>query len=136
MANGITNDPVSKALQFALTGLSRRQEVGSENISNVDTPGFKASGVPFESQLTAALNGSTGTSLLVTNPMHIQPDRVDLTNVRMVTDNKSVGRNDGNNVDVEREMYQLADTTIRYDALTKVITQRLGWLRTVIDEKP
>ena len=135
MTNDITNDPVARALKFALNGLSRRQQVGSQNISNIDTPGFKGSSVPFEAQLQAALRG-TQNALLVTNPAHIQPGAADLSNVRTVTDIHTVGRNDGNNVDVEREMYQLADTTIRYTAMTRVITERLGWLRTVIEEKP
>lgn len=135
MANGITNDPVSRALQFALTGLTRRQQVGAQNVSNVDTPGFKSSSVPFEAQLQTALSGNRS-GLLVTNPSHIQPDAIDLSNVRMVTDQRSQSRHDGNNVDIEREMYQLADTTIRYEALARVVTQRLGWLRAVITEKP
>lgn len=137
MANGITNDPVSRALQFALTGLSKRQQVVAQNVSNVDTPDFKASTVPFESQLQAAVQGRTQTqnTLLVTHPRHIQLS-ADPLEVKTVTDRTTIGRNDGNNVDIEREMYQLADTTIRYDALARVMTGRLGWLRTVINEKP
>src|SRR5436309_12107020 len=103
MANGITNDPVSRALSFALTGLTRRQQVGAENVANVDTPGFKSSSVPFEAQLQSALTRDHF-GLMVTNPAHINPDSVDLSNVRMATDRQTTNRNDGNNVDVEREM--------------------------------
>jgi flagellar basal-body rod protein FlgB len=72
---------------------------------------------------------------MVTNPAHMNPDAVDLSNVRTVTDRQTASRNDDSNVDIEREMYQLADTTIRFDTMARVVTGRLGWLRTVIEGK-
>lgn len=132
--NGLTGDPVSKALHFALNGLSKRQQAVSNNVANVDTPGFQTASVPFESQLAAAMskNADAG-ALLVTHPVHMQRDGISLGEPNVVTTNGNAGRIDQNGVDIEREMFQLADTTIRYQTMTRVVSDRLGWLRTVIN---
>src|SRR5438552_16875186 len=79
MSDGLLGDPVTRALSFTLNGLSRRQEVVSNNVSNVDTPGFQTSSVPFEAQLKTAMNRDPSNALFVTNPAHIQPRPPDLT---------------------------------------------------------
>lgn len=134
MSNGLMGDPVSRALHFALNGLSRRQQVVSNNISNIDTPGFQGSSVPFESQLKAAMSRDTSSALLVTHQAHIQREGVGLGDAQVVTTRSQSGRIDGNSVDIEREMFQLADTQIRYQTMTKLVNTRLGWLRSVITE--
>ena len=48
-------DAVSSVLATALDGLSARQNVIADNIANVDTPGFRARAVEFESNLAAAI---------------------------------------------------------------------------------
>ena len=48
-------DAVSSVLATALDGLATRQNVIADNIANVDTPGFRARAVDFESNLAAAL---------------------------------------------------------------------------------
>ena len=45
------SDPVSAVLNSALDGLSTRQQVIADNIANVDTPGYRATSVDFESAL-------------------------------------------------------------------------------------
>lgn len=134
MANGLFGDPVSKALNFTLNGLSRRQNTIANNIANVDTPGFKTSSVPFEAQLKAAMSGTRPNALLVTHAQHMQIDGVSLGDPQVVTGRNQNTRIDGSNVDVEREMFQLADTTIRYQTIARAVSERMGWLRTVINE--
>lgn len=135
MNSGLMGDPVSKALHFALNGLSKRQQVVSNNVANIDTPGYQTSSVPFESQLLAAMSKSRdANALLVTHPVHLQREGVSLGEPNVVTTRGAAGRLDQNNVDIEREMFQLADTTIRYQTMARVVTERLGWLRSVINE--
>ncbi len=43
-------------------------------------------------------------------------------------------RNDGNNVDVEREMTKLAETQLTYSALGQMTSARLGIMRSAIRE--
>ena len=132
-------DTTTALLQKALSGLSLRQQVISNNLANLNTPGFKASEVVFESELRRALAAQQAqreqpVTLRVTHPAHItdaprppldvQPvirERADLSN-----------RADGNNVDLEREMMALAETAIRYQASVQLIARKLALLRTII----
>ncbi len=56
MVNSLFYDPSLKAAQVALDGLSFRRDLISQNISNVDTPGYHSQDVEFESVLKHALN--------------------------------------------------------------------------------
>ena len=49
------SDKVPGVLKKGLNMMSARQNLISSNISNVDTPGFKASDIDFQGQLRAAL---------------------------------------------------------------------------------
>ena len=62
-------DAVTSVLATALDGLANRQNVIADNIANVDTPGFRATSVDFESSLAAALQrvGRAGHSLEATS---------------------------------------------------------------------
>jgi flagellar basal-body rod protein FlgB len=48
-------DVTEKALEVALHGSELRQQVISNNLANVNTPGFKRSDVEFTQQLAEAL---------------------------------------------------------------------------------
>lgn len=127
---GLISDRVDLLLKKAMDGLSLRQQVISNNIANVDTPGFKAARVSFEANLRRALQ--SGTALSLTDPRHMEPPEYQPNpSVQVVN---TVGRTDGNNVDIDLEMTQLAETSIRYSALVEVLGKRLAALRTVINE--
>jgi flagellar basal-body rod protein FlgB len=113
-----------------------RQSVIAHNISNVDTPGYKAQHVEFESVLKAALRGEGGMQVTVTHPDHFRIGSPDPSQVRpvTVTDNHYTTRMDGNNVDIDHQMTQLAQTNIQYNALADRITGSFNRLKLVIKE--
>lgn len=49
------HDGAMNAVQYALRGLQERADVRAHNIANVNTPGFRAERVDFETTLRAAL---------------------------------------------------------------------------------
>ena len=105
-----------------------RPTVITNNIANVDTPGYKRKDVQFESYLMAAMTGSGSVServdsinLDTLSPM-IYTDRADLSY-----------RLDGNNVDIDTESANQAENTLRYYALLDSINQEFTRLRTVIN---
>lgn len=129
-------DPTS-ILVRALDALALRQQVTASNIANADTPGFRASQVRFEDILQRALATRPGElSLLRTNPRHllaggidaaqVEPQVVELSHTRL--------RNDGNNVDIDREMGLLAETTLRYNAVTEALARRLAMQRLIASD--
>ena len=59
MSTSIFSDDALQAASLALKGLSARQEVIGNNIANVDTPGYNAQQIDFETTLARTLNQST-----------------------------------------------------------------------------
>jgi len=109
-----------------LTALSTRQAVLANNIANVNTPGFKRSDVDFAAVFDGAMrrmskkDDSTASS--------------DTSRPRIIQDRSTSMRNDGNNVDIEREMALLAETTIRYNTLAEYLSRRLRIIQTAVSD--
>ena len=59
------------AAKMALDGLSRRQQLISRNIANIDTPGYRAQEVSFESAIQRVLKTNGQVQLAVTKPGHM-----------------------------------------------------------------
>ena len=124
-----------QAARVALTGLSRRQEAISSNVANIDTVGYRRRAVSFEQDLAAALSQrAERVALRTTDPRHIGSASVGhARNPNTVTAREVVAdRNDANQVSIDEEMALLAETQLRYQALTSVVSRRLGTLRGVI----
>lgn len=130
--------PVDAAIGQALNGLATRQRVISNNVANVDTPGFKASQVSFEDQLQGAINRNEQSlvTMVVDNPLHITTDPATVQDVqpKITTSTNTTNRVDGNNVDIDKQMVELADTTLNYNALVQVISARLALTRYIVNE--
>lgn len=128
-----------RLLERALDGVAERQRVTAHNIANVDTPGYKRYSLPFEEELKAALSRSPrfGVAGRVTHPSHIpfggRPGALDGRFVP-VKDTSTSMRNDGNNVDIEAEMVQVAKDEVFYNALVQQVTKRYAMLLDAIKE--
>lgn len=129
---------VDNALRFALDGLLTRQKVTAANVANVDTPGYKASDVNFETNLRRAISRARSADELDrTSAQHFSTaGRTDDVSdpVEIVTNDETTMRNDGNNVDIDREMVKLAETTIQYSAVSRLVAERYALMRTIISE--
>jgi flagellar basal-body rod protein FlgB len=111
--------------QAALDGLALRHAAISHNIANVNTPGYKRYEVPFEAALARAIRQNINVCGLPCRPNRefILPVVRDLT----------IGRADGNNVDIERETVQLAENALRYETLSSYIARFFTGLKAVIN---
>ena len=105
-----------------------RNEVLSNNISNINTPGYKRQDVDFETQLRHALGNfkykSVDARVNAINSSELVP--------RIYTD--SVGfsyRLDGNNVDIDTEGAQLAANQIKYNGLVTAYNAEFSNLKLV-----
>ncbi len=126
-----TIDPIG-IMARALDALALRQQVTASNVANADTPGFQAQAVRFEDLLQRLLSGNSAPLPLTrTNPRHLSTVPVSPSSVQpeVVTLSGTRYRNDGNNVDIEREMGLLAETTLRYSAVSEALARRLAMLR-------
>ena len=107
----------------------QRNEAISNNIANVDTPGYKRQDVVFESVLQQALGNNRYES------MDDKVANVDLSRLRgrayLDYANYSY-RLDGNNVDIENENVMLAENQLKYQGLISSINQEFTNLKTVM----
>jgi len=130
--SGWLDGPVLNVLQKGLEASSIRQQVLSNNVANVDTPNFKRSDVDFQAVLGAAIGETSGAlSMKQSSPKHIS-GVADGVGSGVVMDQSTSLRNDGNNVDVDKEMTNVAENGLYYNSLTSVISSQLGLLRMVI----
>jgi flagellar basal-body rod protein FlgB len=129
-------DPMM-VLQKSLDALAVQHEVITDNLANIDTPNFKRSVVSFQEKLRNALEPNPPSLLWRTHPMHFPiPHKVSLDDfkpdVRTVTE--TIGRNDGNNVDLEMESGILAENNLLYNSLADVTGRYIANLKHSITE--
>lgn len=119
-------------LKKGLDAGALRQRVIANNIANFNTPGFKKSTVEFESLLKAALGRDT-VKLAAAAPRHFgaAPLLAELKPEVRVNEATSM-REDGNNVDIDEEMTNLAVNSIKYPAETRELSDRMSLLGYVI----
>ncbi len=116
-------NPAAEVMERALDINWLRQQLIANNIANVDTPNYKRADVDFKSSLIKALNNHSDSRLAA---KEVEPDFVDSEDLIL--------SNDGNNVDIEKEMSQQAVNVLQYALLTRLVSDQLGMLRTAITE--
>lgn len=133
--SGLFTDFTSAALEKALDAAGMRQKVASHNIANINTPAYKRSYVAFEEELRVALGLGNRMGLRKTHPGHLGTDQ-SLAGIgpRVEKDQSPSMRADGNNVDIDGEMAELAMNTLMYSAAASRLNSKLGMLRYVINE--
>lgn len=111
-----------------------RNTVLSNNIANADTPGYKRSDVSFEEALKKTLEQENRLPLATTHKNHIG-------NIKTFEDikptvyiqNDTVFRNDQNNVDIDKEMVELAKNTLSYNITADQVQRVFQLLDTAIN---
>jgi flagellar basal-body rod protein FlgB len=132
--DSILSSAPSNILEKALASSALRQKTISNNIANVNTPGYKKSDVLFEDKLQAAMDQSL-LPLARTHTNHLQAGQVSgELEPSIVVDNTSSMRLDGNNVDIDKEMAGLAKNSIYYNAVAQQLSKHYSMLLSAIRE--
>ena len=101
----------------------------ANNISNVDTPGYKRKDLNFEGVLSQELGRCKHQSL---DKKISELDTSKLT-ANVYTDHSNYSyRMDGNNVDIDTENVELASEQIKYEALTSSISSQFSRMKSVL----
>ena len=105
-----------------------RQEAISNNIANVNTPGYKRQDVAFEDSVQEAISNSGYRS---TDEKVANLSKADLR-IRSYTDSSGFSyRLDGNNVDIDTENAALARNQLKYNALVDSINHEFSMIKAV-----
>lgn len=109
-----------------------RNQAITNNISNVDTPGYKRQDVAFEEVLAKAL-GRNRYESMDSKVSSIQNGRLHRLSPVVYEDYAGFSyRLDKNNVDIENENVMLAENQLKYQGLITSITQDFSNLKTVM----
>jgi flagellar basal-body rod protein FlgB len=116
VAVAVIGDVTSSALKVALDGLAQRQRVAADNIANINTPGFLAGRVDFESSLRGAIaSGDDPSSAVSVVARSLEP-----TNTN------------GNNVNLDDETVSMTETGLRYQLALNALDGKYSTLRTAL----
>ncbi len=96
-------------LESMLDLTARRQQALASNIANMDTPGYKAQDVTFQQEL----NGATTTKVIELG---------------------GTMKENGNNVELEKNMTELTKNGLQYLTLVQYMNQKIKTLRSSINE--
>jgi flagellar basal-body rod protein FlgB len=106
-------DRVGAELGGFLSHLVRRQETIASNIANADTPGYRTLDVSAPGNFPELLAGFKGATVEVQG---------------------LAGRNDGNNVSMDREARMLSENTLRFSLASQMLRGELKSIRSAIQE--
>ncbi len=117
-------DTTISRLEQALNRSSLTQKVIAQNIANVDTPNYKAQEVTFGSALSNSLQA-----------LRTDPRQFEFSNSatpQIVTNPNATMQNNGNTVDIDKEMVNLANNQLNYQAYVEAISRKFNQYNTVL----
>jgi flagellar basal-body rod protein FlgB len=104
-------DQLTNSLEQYLNVVSMRQKLVASNIANADTPGYKTKDLDFHSSFLSALDGGS-------------PQAVEVTGLQ--------AKNDGNNVDLDREARLLAENAMRFNVASNLMHSQIQQVKEAI----
>lgn len=113
------NIPQSELLVRMLDVASLRHQLISQNLANVNTPGYKQLEVSFEDAFSRALGKRGETGALRVSP-------------RIAEGRQNVPRQDGNTVDLDKEVGSLNKNSILFSTSMQILMSRLNMMRSAI----
>ncbi len=116
----ILDTPETSVLTQVMDAAAIRHSVLSQNIANVNTPGYKRLDVAFEDALGEHLKRGDLTGLA-----HLKP--------RIFEEQNLPARHDGNNVDVDQEVGQLGKNALLYETYTQLMGAHLASMQRAIE---
>jgi len=124
-------DKTMKALATSLNFRQMRQEILSSNIANAETPGYKAKRISFEEALSRALDVDGNQQLNAEDEKHFDVGNGGFANIEpeIYEDPNGIVSENGNTVDRDHEMAEMARNKILYDASVQLLNKKLGLLK-------
>ena len=96
-----------------MTLLSVREHLVASNIANADTPGYKTKDIDFQADFQSALEAAS-------------PPVIEVEGLKI--------KNDGNNVNLDRESRMLGETNLRFNIASQLVRSEIRTIKNAIDE--
>lgn len=144
----ILTERSTNIMQLALDGLMQRQKAISANIANAETPGYQRKEVSFESQLNNIMKAediqeqtkiaNSTMSYVMTSFDQLDDGDSYLKSAynnfspEIKIDNSEVASSDGNNVNLESEMAELAKNGTKYTVISNLEGKKFSGMSELI----
>lgn len=106
-------DPIATRLERYMSLLAFRQHLTAANIANADTPGYKTVDIDFQAEFRDHLASQ-------------QPTPVEVGGLAV--------KNDGNNVNLDREARALAENALRFNIAAQILRSQIRIVKNAIQE--
>jgi flagellar basal-body rod protein FlgB len=118
-------------LEKSLDLRSLNQRVLASNIANMDTPNYKAVELEIAEEMNRKKESNPGLTLVRTHVNHLPSKHQAANGVKLKTAKAPDFslRGDGNTVDIDRTMGQLAKNTLLFNAATQLISNKFKGLK-------
>lgn len=127
-------DKTTDALASSIALRNIRQNVTAANIANADTPNYHAKKVDFEAALARALDLDGHSALSTSHGEHFAVGGQPVVDPGIYENPDVAVNNDGNTVDLEREMALLAENSLINKAAIQLINKKMAALKYAISE--
>jgi flagellar basal-body rod protein FlgB len=126
------HDQTLNAMGAYMSRLTQRQQVVFSNVANIDTPGFKTKDISFHATMQELLSDSM--ELQTTRPEHSK-GWIPIVSQNQVFETQGLtSRNDENNVDLDREMMKLSQTSFGYSFIAQLLRGKFRTIGLSINE--
>ena len=105
-------DRLTDNLEQYMNLVSFRQKLVASNIANADTPGYKTQDLDFQASFRSAMDGGS-------------PEAVSVPGLST--------KNDGNNVDLDREARLLAENAMRFNVAATLMKSSISRIKEAIN---
>ena len=106
-------DAMTSSIERYMDLLSARQKIVASNVANADTPGYKTLDLDFQSQFRDAMSGAS-------------PAPAEVAGLP--------SKNDGNNVNLDREARMLAENAMRFNLAAGLMRSQIRMIKGAIQE--
>jgi flagellar basal-body rod protein FlgB len=106
-------DQVSQQLEKYMDLVSTRQKLVAANIANADTPGYRTKDIAFQMEFQTLAKGE-------------KPRVVEVPDLKV--------KNDGNDVNLDRESRMLSENNLRFTFAETMLRDRIKEVRAAIQE--
>ena len=117
--SGLLSDLATNAIYQAMQGSWTEQQAVANNIANVNTPGYQAEDVNFESSLAQAISAGDPSQMQVATTLSTGP-----------------AQQNGNNVNLANEMVESQKANMQFQTMVDAMNAKFQLLSTAINGQP
>lgn len=125
-------DAATSLLRQAMDLRQTNQEIIASNIANAETPGYAPAVLDFEKSLQSAVNGSAA-RMMTTDSGHLPGSFGGKTHISRDRSKAHIG--DGNGVNLDQEMVNLAQNQILFEVATQSINKKFALLKLLANDR-